>query len=199
MAMDIELVFRLITGVLFMAFIIHRGYYSQKFPALEEATLEKQPADLISRIAALLSLGALFSTLLYVIYPAWLYWASLSLPPWARLAGIGFVMAGFGLLQWSHAALGRNWSDHPRIIEGQRLVVSGPYRWIRHPMYTSFLLILGSIILLSANWLVGELWILTTALDATSRIRYEEAKLLNTFGNQYRAYQKLTGLFLPWL
>ena len=195
--MNPEVLFRAVIAALFVAFIAHRGYYNRRFPAQEGATLEKQPVDLFSRIAVLLSLPAFLSTLLYVIYPAWMTWAFFSLPLWARFAGMFFAMAGFGLLQWSHTALGRNWSDQPRIMQGQRLVVSGPYQWIRHPMYTSFLLILGSTLLTSANWFIGILWILVTSLDAASRIHYEEAKLLNTFGNEYRSYQKRSGLLLP--
>jgi protein-S-isoprenylcysteine O-methyltransferase Ste14 len=112
------------------------------------------------------------------------------------LGGV-IALLGFALLQWAQNALGSNWSDQPRIIEDQRLIVVGPYQMIRHPMYTAFLLVLGSILLISANWLVGGLWISMTSLDAYSRIRNEEAKLLNTFGEEYRSYQDKTGLLLP--
>jgi len=65
--------------------------------------------------------------------------------------GLGMALAGFALLRWSHQALGKNWSDRPRITQGQQLVSEGPYRRIRHPIYTAFLLILGSSLFVSAN------------------------------------------------
>jgi protein-S-isoprenylcysteine O-methyltransferase Ste14 len=100
-------------------------------------------------------------------------------------------------LEWSHHALGQNWSDQPRITETQQLVQTGPYRWVRHPIYSAFLLILGSTLFITANWLVGGLWIAAVSSDAVIRIRYEEAAMLNKFGEEYREYQHRTGLFLP--
>jgi protein-S-isoprenylcysteine O-methyltransferase Ste14 len=70
---------------------------------------------------------------------------------------VGVALAGFALLEWSHRSLGAEWSEQPRLTQSQRLVQSGPYRWVRHPIYCSFLLILGSTLLISANALVGLL------------------------------------------
>jgi protein-S-isoprenylcysteine O-methyltransferase Ste14 len=77
------------------------------------------------------------------------------------------------------------------------LVTSGPYRRIRHPIYTAFLLILGAPLLLSANWLIGGAWLAMTILEVTTRIRIEEAMMLSRFGDQYRAYMATTGRLLP--
>ena len=109
------------------------------------------------------------------------------------------ALAGFVLLQWSQQTLGKNWSDDPRLVEGQQLIVSGPYRWIRHPIYAAFLLILGSLVLISANWLIGGLWIATTGLGVAGRMRTEEALMLSQFGEPYRAYMRRTGRLIPRL
>ena len=90
-----------------------------------------------------------------------------------------------------------NWSDAPNLLEGQEMVASGPYRWIRHPIYAAFLLILGSLLLISANWCVGGLWIGMTGLDVASRIRTEETMMVSRFGERYRAYMRRTGRLFP--
>ena len=58
------------------------------------------------------------------------------------------------------------------------MVQNGPYHRIRHPIYTAFLLILGSTLFISASWLVGGLWIVAVSLDIVPRMRYEEAAML---------------------
>jgi protein-S-isoprenylcysteine O-methyltransferase Ste14 len=61
------------------------------------------------------------------------------------------------------------------MIKGQSLIVSGPYRFIRHPIYMAFLLILGATLFISANWFLGLTWIAMTALEVASRIGFEES------------------------
>jgi protein-S-isoprenylcysteine O-methyltransferase Ste14 len=62
---------------------------------------------------------------------------------------------------------------------------------------TIFLLILGSTLLISANWLIGIAWLGMTALEVASRIGFEEQLMLEYFGQQYRDYMKRTGTLLP--
>jgi len=180
-----------------IAFILHRGYYSRKYPSSEDETTDELSSSRGSTFSAIIFVLALIATLVYIIFPNLVSWASIQLPAWVRWLGVGIAVAGFLLLEWSHRALGRNWSDQPRITETQQLVQSGPYRWIRHPIYTSFLLILGSTLLITANWFVGGLWIAAVSSDGLIRIRYEEAAMLKKFGDDYIDYQRRTGLILP--
>jgi protein-S-isoprenylcysteine O-methyltransferase Ste14 len=112
---------------------------------------------------------------------------------------VGIAILGFALLQWAQVTLGKSWSDTPRMMKEQTLVTEGPYRYIRHPIYTSFLLILGSTLFISSNWLIGVCMIGMTGLEIISRIQYEEALMTEYFGEQYRAYMKKTGRLLPRL
>ena len=189
--------FRLVQGLIFIAFIFHRAYYTKKYPPDEDTTLEEQQKGIPEKIANLLAIPALISTLLYLIYPEWMLWSSFGLPVWVRWLGILFTLTGFVLLEWSHRELGKNWSDQPRIMEAQQFVSTGPYQWIRHPIYTAFLLILGSTLLVTANWFIGGLWIILTAVDIKSRIRFEEEKMLAQFGEAYQRYLQSTGTLLP--
>jgi protein-S-isoprenylcysteine O-methyltransferase Ste14 len=197
--MTSEAVFRALLLALLLAFVIHRGYYTRRYGRPAADTLRARERSLAQTVSAGLSLVALLSSAVYIVRPAWVAWASLPLPVALRWLGVGVAVAGFALLQWAHSALSRNWSDAPRLMTGQTLTTNGPYRWMRHPMYTAFLLILSAPLLISANWLVGLSWLAATALDIAGRIRFEEALLAETFGDQYAEYASHSGRLLPRL
>jgi len=195
--MESETIFRILLAAVLIAFIAHRGYYSRKLARPDSQVVTARAASPLTVLANVLSVVALLATAIYLIAPGRLAWAALPLPTWTRWAGLGVSLAGFALLQWAHSALSRNWSDQPRLLADQTLVTTGPYHWVRHPIYTAFLLILSAPLLLSANWLVGLAWIGSTALEVGSRVRYEEALLAETFGASYESYTKTTGRLLP--
>jgi protein-S-isoprenylcysteine O-methyltransferase Ste14 len=192
-------VFRFLTAAVLIAFVAHRAYYGRKFPPSEAATVDKLRPGLASRLASVVSILALGASAVYVIDPTWIARASLPLPLWARWLGVALALGGFALLEWAHRFIGPEWSEQPRLTQSQRLVQSGPYRWIRHPIYSSFLMILGSTLLISANWLVGLLWITSVAIDVTVRVRYEESLMSARFEEEYQAYAARTGRLFPRL
>jgi len=193
-----ETVFRILLPLLIIAFAAHRGYYVRKH-GKEENTLKQREEGLASKIAGLLGLVGFITVTVYVIKPAWLSWSALPLPLWLRWTGIGIALLGFALLQWAQNTLGKSWSDTPRMIREQALITSGPYQFIRHPIYTAFLLIPGSTLFIAANWLIGFAWLSMTLIELASRIRFEEGLMLEYFGDQYREYMKRTGRLLPKL
>ena len=191
-----ETIFRILSPLLILAFAMHRGYYGRKHGE-ENNTLKQRVEGWTSKLAGILGLIGLIAVIGYAIQPGWFAWAALPLPLWLRWTAVGVALSGFALLQWAQNSLGQNWSDTPRMIKDQSLVTSGPYQFIRHPIYTAFLLILGSTLLISANWLIGFAWIGMTALEVASRISFEENLMLEFFGDQYRDYMKRTGRLLP--
>jgi len=197
--METITIFRIILPVLIIAFVLHRGYYIKKHIRPEDDTLKKCEVGAASKLASLLGMIGILATLLFVINPGWLAWANLPLPVWLRLVGSLFALAGFALLQWAQNSLGKSWSDMPRMMSEQKLITSGPYQFIRHPIYTAFILILGSTLFISANWLIGISWIGMTLLEIFSRINFEERIMLEFFGDRYRKYMKNTGRLLPKL
>ena len=195
--METETIFRIILPVLILGFAAHRGYYVKYHSKSEEVTVKKREEGIISKLAGLLGMLGFLTMLAYVINPDWLAFAGLSLPLWSRWAGVGIALIGFALLQWSQVTLGKSWSDTPRMMKEQTLITSGPYRTIRHPIYTAFILILGSSLFISANWLIGLCWIGMTILEVASRIGFEESLMIEFFGEQYHEYMKKTGRLLP--
>ena len=197
--MQSETIFRIILPALIITFIAHRGYYTKKAARPEKDTLKKREEGFLTKLAEVLSLIGFVAMIVYVINPEWLSWASLSFPVWLRWTGVGIALIGFVLLQWAQTTLGRSWSDTPRMMKEQALITSGPYQFIRHPIYTAFILILGSTLFISSNWLIGLTWAGMAVLDIVSRIGFEESLMLEYFGEQYRDYMKKTGRLLPRL
>lgn len=195
--METQTLFRIILPTLIVLFVIHRGYYVGRHSKPETETVKRREEDAISKFAALLSVVGFVTIAAHVANAAWMSWADLPFPAWLRWTGVGIAVIGFALLQWAQNTLGKNWSDMPRLLKGQSLITSGPYQYIRHPIYTAFLLILGSTFFISANWMIGLAWIGMSALEVASRIGYEEALMLESFGDQYREYMKKTGRLFP--
>ena len=198
--MEAETPFRILLPILIIVFALHRGYYIKNHSQPDDVTLKKREESIASKVGGWLGVIAFISVLAFVINPSWLAFASLSFPVWMRWAGVVLTLNGFALLQWAQVTLGKSWSDTPRMIKEQALITSGPYQFIRHPIYTAFILILGSNLLISANGFIGLAWLSMTVLEVASRVGVEESVMLEFFGDQYRDYMKNTGRLLPrWI
>jgi protein-S-isoprenylcysteine O-methyltransferase Ste14 len=191
------MVFRLLVALVVFGHFVHRAYYYRmvRHPSGE---VTHRPPDPAAR-AFLFVLPAYVLTALWVVQPAWAAWASFGLPLWLRWAGLAPGLGGFALLQWAQSALGRSWSIQPQLLEDQRMVTAGPYRWVRHPMYSGVLLAHGSLLLLSANWCIGGMWLGTSAWQFLARMPLEEKLMVDRFGEPYRAYLRTTGRLFPRL
>ncbi len=197
--MENQNTFRVLLALLIIFFVAHRGYYHKKLAHLIDATPKAKKDKSSSVLANVMGLAAGLSVLAYIINPQWMSWSTLQFPVWLRWLGLGMALVGFVLLQWSQKTLGQNWSSEPRLLEGQELVTGGPYRWIRHPIYTAFILIATAPLLISANWSIGCLLIGMIAIDIASRITTEESLMMAQFGDEYRTYMQSTGRLIPRL
>ncbi len=112
--------------------------------------------------------------------------------------GVVVVACGLGFAIWARRHLAGNWSGSVALKAGHDLIRSGPYRFVRHPIYAGLLAaIFGSVIEIG-RWrgLVG----LAFAIFAIAgRIRAEDALMQDTFGDEYLAYRRLTPALLPFL
>jgi protein-S-isoprenylcysteine O-methyltransferase Ste14 len=146
-----------------------------------------------------LTAGVLFASgIAWMIEPQWMSWSSWPIPVWLRWAGFA-VAVGAGLLwSWTVHTLGKNLTDTVVTRQEHSLVTSGPYRWVRHPFYTScFIGIVGGSLAM-ANWFFLVLGALGSAF-LVARTRIEEEKLVERFGDDYREFMRRTGRFLPRL
>ena len=139
------------------------------------------------------------AVLAYLANPAWMAWASLSLPLWIRWIGVALGVAVIPSFHWVLATFGANRGETVGTKQQHRLVTTGPYRWLRHPMYMVGIALAVSIGLMAANWFI-LLWAMVVIVAVRLVvIPREEAKLVAMFGDEYRRYRSRTGSFLPFV
>ena len=115
---------------------------------------------------------------------------------YVTLAGLGVQAAFFLLALWSRRHLGRNWSTKVRIAEEHELVRSGPYRFVRHPIYTAMLgMALGTTIV--SGQYHSLLGLVIIAIAYWRKIRIEEAALGGAFGAEYDEYRRKSWALVP--
>ena len=138
------------------------------------------------------------SPLVYLLNPAWMAWSKIGLLEWVRWLGVGIgILCIFGIY-WLFSSIGTGITPTSATRTEHQLVTSGPYRWVRHPLYTvgsSMFIAFG---MMADNWFIALLGILAF-LGMAARTPKEEANLIEKFGDQYREYMKRTGRFLPKL
>jgi protein-S-isoprenylcysteine O-methyltransferase Ste14 len=146
----------------------------------------------MSAVAPLMALACVA----FLINPRWIDFAGIDLPAGLRLAGIPIGAAGLFVFGWMFRHLGLNVTSTSMPRANATLVTSGPYRWVRHPMYTAALILAAGAAMLTANLVVMIGGVLMFALLA-ARSRVEEQRLIEKFGEAYRRYQQGTGRFFP--
>lgn len=138
------------------------------------------------------------SPLVYLLNPKWMAWARAGWPDGVRWAGVVlgvFCVAG---IHWLFSSIGSGITPTSATREKHILVTKGPYRWIRHPLYTVGSALFIAFSMMANNWFIALLGILVFILMAI-RTPSEEANLIAKFGDEYREYMKRTGRFLPKL
>jgi protein-S-isoprenylcysteine O-methyltransferase Ste14 len=113
---------------------------------------------------------------------------------------IGLVLcsAGIALAIWARVILGTNWSGMITLKEDHELIRRGPYRFVRHPIYSGLLLgILGTAIYLGRPQCFAAFVIAFLTWWMKSRI--EERFMLDHFGDQYRRFQREVSALIPGL
>lgn len=113
------------------------------------------------------------------------------------LQSIGVVLcsAGISFAIWARIHLGANWSYIPAVKEGHELITSGPYRIVRHPIYTGILVaMLGSALVSGWPWLIILIFI---GVMFVWRVKVEEELMTQLFPQQYPEYKKGTKALIP--
>lgn len=112
------------------------------------------------------------------------------------LGATGAVIAGITYAVWARRHLGREWSGVVTLKTDHRLIVTGPYRRVRHPIYSGLLLALAGSALALGEWrgLLGLLLALGAVLH---RVTVEERLLTEAFGQDYATYRMRTAALLP--
>ena len=117
--------------------------------------------------------------------------------PYRALIGLLVVGIGQQITLAIIADMQHMWSWRPRIASEHRLMTTGWFAWVRHPIYLSYgFVLLGQSILWSNVWLF-MIAILTYGLGTCLRIQQEEALLAKVFGSEWQAYRSRTAAIVP--
>jgi protein-S-isoprenylcysteine O-methyltransferase Ste14 len=115
----------------------------------------------------------------------------------AAAIGVIVCVAGVALAIWARVHIGQNWGMPTSLREEPELVTSGPYAYIRHPIYSGLLLaMLGSALAASPNWLALFVACFVYFVYAA---RVEEGHMTKQFPDVYPAYQQRTKMLIPFL
>ena len=143
-----------------------------------------------------IGLSMMAGLIAYMINPASMAWSSFPAPVWLRWTGVAIGALSAVVLLWTLSNLGKNLTDTVVTRREHTMVSSGPYRWVRHPFYIGVSLAIVANGLVAANWFILGAGAVVVAL-LVLRTRTEERKLLERFGDSYRAYMDRTGRFVP--
>ena len=192
-----ENIFRMLAAVILFTGIGISSYFRRKADRESGGSISRKvdgtPMMTVIRIGGLI---LWLSPLFYLINPAWMAWAKIGLPELVRWLGVALgILCVFGIY-WLFSSIGSGITPTSATRKEHKLVTSGPYRWVRHPLYTvgsSMFIAFG---MMADNWFIALLGILAFVAMAI-RTPKEEANLIEKFGDEYREYMKRTGRFLP--
>jgi protein-S-isoprenylcysteine O-methyltransferase Ste14 len=192
-----ENIFRILAAIILLTGMGISSYFRRK--------ADRETGEKISRrvdgtpMMTVIRLGGLIlwlSPFVYLVNPAWMAWSKIGLPDWVRWLGVFIGILCIAGVYWLFSSIGSGISPTSATRTQHMLVTSGPYRWVRHPLYTvgsSMFVAFGT---MADNWFIMALGVLAFILMAI-RTPKEEANLIEKFGDEYREYMKRTGAFLP--
>jgi len=159
--------------------------------------------QLTHEVRGLLVVRAILGLVFYAALGAWFFelrigaWAGLPLPGAARWTGVVLLVPVLAFFAWSFRSLGASYRGGVGLHDGHELVTTGPYRFVRHPIYLAFVPIMLLVFLLSANWVIGLSGLCLVTSIAAARIPIEERQLAARFGPVWRVYCHQTGCLFP--
>ncbi|MFQ3596896.1 MAG: isoprenylcysteine carboxylmethyltransferase family protein [Chloroherpetonaceae bacterium] len=181
-------------SLLYFIFFAGAAWRGIKHGKLAKDKDDRQLKTTSGRVAAVVrSLGLLAAHVLAV------YEFSQQEPlAWLSLIGIGLMVVGLMVNRMAISALGKFW-DKLVIKEDHRLITEGIYAYIRHPIYTSYILLFMGYVVLFHAPISAMLFAAVLSVWYGSRISLEEAMLIEKFGDAYREYRTHTKRLFPFL
>ena len=195
--MSSETIFRILFIFAFIFMTGIRVYYQLKVLHDKEKIeiKERGPSLVAGSMAALTTLvfGAE-----YIFSPGYFCFAYvMSYPDWLRWLGGLILAGGITILGIAHHHLGKSFHSLVVSKENQVLVETGPYQWMRHPIYTAYLMSYVGGGLLSSNLILTIVPVIMFATLVAIRMGKEEAVMKEQFGLKYIEYMKRTGRLVP--
>ena len=198
-----EVLFAYFFITVYIAFWIVMGYYLRQTrdPDAPRTSAERREAmkkEGWTGIAiVVLTPIEIIIIIIYAFFPALLSWTFLFIiPEIVRWMGLIFTLLVIPLVVWVHRALGKAYSYALETKVQQNLITSGPFRRIRHPLYSAYTLFNLGMVLLTMNIPLTVFAIIGIPITY-SRMRDEELMMIEKFGSEYEEYMKQTGRIFP--
>jgi protein-S-isoprenylcysteine O-methyltransferase Ste14 len=193
-----NLIFRVVIGLILAGTFFISAFYRRQAREIGGTIKRQEEGWLALTLRMVFALPLLLVLLLNIFYPTSLSWSKFHLPFIFRIAGA--VVAGLCVpwLLWAFRSIGKNITETVLIKDTHELVTSGPYKWIRHPLYSGALILLFSVSLVFEDWILFSYSLAGLIAFRLLVIPAEEQMLLDAFGEEYECYQSRTGALLPW-
>lgn len=194
-----EAIFRVLAAVILFSGLGISIYYRRKADKETGESLSRRAdGNAMMTVIRVFGLILWLSPLVYLINPNWMAWSKIGLPDWTRWLGVSVGALCVPGIYWLFSSIGTGITPVSATRKEHKLSTSGPYRWVRHPLYTigsSFIISFG---MMADNWFISIMGMLAFIAMAV-RTPKEEANLIEKFGDEYREYMRRTGRFLPKL
>jgi protein-S-isoprenylcysteine O-methyltransferase Ste14 len=189
-----EIVFKIVFAALFIIYILIRVPFDKEYKQIEKIKTLNSLTEKFLLI--LMSIGLLFIPLIWLFTP-FLNDFEIEFPLWLRIVGIAISIISLFYFRWIHKTLGANWSPTLEIRKGHQLIITGPFKRIRHPMYLQIWLWSISQVLIVSNLFAGFSGIIAWSILYFIRVPKEEKMMIDYFGDKYAEYMKQTGRIFP--
>jgi protein-S-isoprenylcysteine O-methyltransferase Ste14 len=202
--MNTETVYRIAFLVLLVALLVMRVYFMVKVRRSggrlmpDKGAVQREGGRGVLLIRMMLFFALLAFLAMYLAGAAWIDAFLFQLPAWLRWAGFAVGFLSVVYWTWTQIHLDTQWSAQLQLQKNHHLITTGPYAYIRHPLYMGMLGWCISLTLLTANWIFTAICVFSI-FAVLWRIPKEEQMMIEAFGDEYKAYMQRTGRYFPKL
>jgi protein-S-isoprenylcysteine O-methyltransferase Ste14 len=202
--MSMSFFFRISFLLLWLALGLVRGYYGRKTKTHDSLTgvkeklktAENQMGTGFKALTAIITIVGAIGMILYLISPPWWTWTRFPFEEVFQWVGVFIATPPIFYLVWVHRHLDTQWSIALELQEDHKLITSGPYKNVRHPMYLGVLIYTLGLAFVASDILVFIFFMFSIWVNYR-RIPDEEEMMIEEFGEEYLEYMKRSGKLLP--
>lgn len=197
--METDLLLRIIILIVLILTFSISAYYRRQARETGEVIERREEGTLVLILRMAFGLIFLAMLTLNIFFPSVLTWSKFEMSSVGRIGATVLAVLCVPLIRWVFQSIGRNISETVLTKGDHALVTHGAYARIRHPLYTSSLLLFFSVSVTFGDWIILSFCLIGVLVFRFLVIPAEEQKLIAAFGEQYEDYMRRTGAIIPKL